>query len=237
MPGRRVEAVSRMLYRNTSSAQVTLPMVARQRNVNITTSTASFTPGHTAKTKQAWKYRGGQILRAPNTWINGTTYTDPKDPGQPRRKQESNFFITINSNKTVPDDEDRQTGVKHMEEMLKQLMTDRNLAMVLTFGPVDAHYARDKYTDVIDNVEWKGAVETGDKMNRLHCHVWVTIKHYSQIQVNTRMVQHLARDYYNRGLVIGHKLRIGALPYVHTKLLPQSDWTDIMKQYIHKGMG
>ena len=25
-------------------------------------------------------------------------------------------------------------------------------------------------------------------------------------------------------------------PYVHVKLLPQSDWTDVMRQYIHKGM-
>ena len=234
MPGRRVEAVSRMLYRNTGNTQRTAPMVARQRNVTISTSSASFTPQHTAKTKQAWRYKGSQIMRAPSTWINGTTYTDPKDPGWPRRKQESNFFITINTNKSPEDDAERKIGADHMKEMLSAIMLDKNLAMMLTFGPVDSHYALDKYADVIDHVEWKGAVELGDKMNRLHAHVWVTIKHYSQIQINTRMVQHLARDYYNRGL--SGKMRIQALPYVHNKLLPQSDWTDVMKQYIHKGM-
>jgi len=29
---------------------------------------------------------------------------------------------------------------------------------------------------------------------------------------------------------------IRKLPYVHVKLLPQSDWATIMRQYIHKAM-
>jgi hypothetical protein len=30
--------------------------------------------------------------------------------------------------------------------------------------------------------------------------------------------------------------KITRQPYVHVKLLPQSNWTDVMRQYIHKGM-
>ena len=202
----------------------------------VTTSVADFKVKHTAKTKQSWRYQGHQILRAPSLMINNTKYEDPKDPGQPRRKQESNFFITINSNKSPEPGEDYDIGVKHMENMLKHLSTERSMAAYFKFGPVDKSYMGDKFADVIHNVDWKSAIETGDTMNRLHAHVWLTVSHYSQIQMNVPILQHEARKAYNEGLGVRSHLRITAKPYVHVKLLPQSDWANVMKQYIHKGM-
>ena len=202
----------------------------------ITTSNADFKPQHTAKSKQAWRYQGNQILRAPSVWINGTKYIDPKDPDQARRKQESNFFVTINTNKS-PDDEQMPRAVAQMTNVLETLSQRYTMAAYFKFGPVDPTYEEDKFEDVItSNIEWKAAIETGDIMNRLHCHIWLTVTHYSQIQMNTKMLQHLTRENFNKGLRLGDPLRITDNAYVHVKLLPQSDWTSIMKNYIHKGM-
>ena len=169
--------------------------------------------------------------------INGTRYEDPKDPGQARRKQESNFFITINSNKSPDPGETFDVCVAHMEKMLQRLSEEKEMAAYFKFGPVDAVYSKDKFYDVVHNTEWKANVETGDVQHRLHAHIWLTVSHYSQIQMNVSMLQHLARQYYNEGFPVNlSKLRITAKPYVNVKLMPQSDFTTIMKQYIHKGM-
>ena len=124
MPNPEVRKVTRLLHRTTQHAHkapFTAEMVAKVKRPVVTTSKADFVPQHTAKTKQAWRYNGGQILRAPSITINGTRYEDPKDPGQARRKQESNFFITINSNKSPEPGEEFDACTRHMEQMLQKL--------------------------------------------------------------------------------------------------------------------
>ena len=229
---------------------------------SISVESVNFTAQKAAKTKQAWRYSGGQILRKDSLMVNGTKYEDPKDPGQPRRKQESNFFITINPNKEPLGDERINADVA-MEEMLKGLANDEYIAQYLKFGPkvqgnpkASMDYRLDKYDDVIHSIDWKAGVETGGIMRRLHAHIWLTVTHYSQVQINVQVLQYLSRGLYNaalrgslldnpppptfhKGLPAGSargRLVIEDLPYVHVKLLPQSDWTDVMRQYIHKGM-
>ena len=78
-------------------------------------------------------------------------------------------------------------------------------------------------------------------VHRLHAHIWVTFTHYSQIQVNSNMLQWISRRLYNSKLPANLQKKdsgcsITRLPYVHVKLLPQSDWATIMRQYIHKAM-
>ena len=68
--------------------------MVKRINTTISTESVDMKAQKAAKTNQAWRYAGGQIVRAPSTDINGRQYEDPKDPGQPRRKQESNFFLT-----------------------------------------------------------------------------------------------------------------------------------------------
>jgi hypothetical protein len=241
MPNPRIEAVSRLVYRTGAHAGKSDPMVARQRaaKVTVTTSAANFTPKHTAKSGQNWRYAGGRVVRAATKNLDPLSnkeYTDPKDPSMPRRKQESNFFITINSNKNM-DNLELEKGTKQMTQMLEKLSTAEAMAAYFKFGPVDPVYQNDRFAAVVKlPVCWKAAVETGDVMNRLHCHIWMTVEHYSQIQMNVQMLQAVARDSFNQGLGAKDELRIGAKPYVHVKLLPQSDWTTVMKQYIHKGM-
>ena len=246
MPNPRVAAVSRLLYRTVGHTHTRYAdgMVARiRKDPTISTQAVDFKAPHTAKTKQAWRYPGGKILRAPSTRLGSAVYTDPKHPGEnlPRRKQESNFFITINSNKAPEQTEHIQLAVSHMERMLEKLADEKVMATYLRFGPKDPTYEKDKYSDVVHSVEWKAAVETGDVMKRVHSHIWLTITHYSQIQINIQMLMWQARKHYNHGMPLvqlGGKsmLSMDEFPYVHVKLLPQSDWTDVMRQYIHKGM-
>ena len=216
----------------------------RKNKTKISVESIDFKAPHSAKSKQAWRYPGGNIVRAPSTRLGSTTYTDPKHPGEnlPRRKHESNFFLTINCNKSPMEPEHVQIAVKQMEKMLEALSDESVVSQYLKFGPKDAHYQKDKYSDVIHSIDWMAKVETGDVMRRVHAHVWMTITHYSQVQINVQMLMHLARKYYNDGIPFGIQinknsyLHLDEMPYCHVKLLPQSDWTDVMRQYIHKGM-
>ena len=241
----RVASVSRLLYRKVGHTHKTntQEMVKRQSKLTrkvVTTESIDFKTPHSAKTKQAWKYKNNNIVRHPTVTINGTPYTDHKDAGEARRKQESNFFITINSNKAPCEAEGQDDVVKAMERVLKHLQEERVLARCIRFGPKHPeHYSADKYADVIHSLDFKGAVETGDKQKRVHAHIWLTVTHYSQIQLNIQMLQHETLTEYNKALSnirSESKYFIEALPYVCVKLLPQSDWTDVMRQYIHKAM-
>ena len=257
-------------HHTVAGATSYLDMVARQRRVNplpngapgaIVTQRVSSTPtpgGKNVKAKQAWKYPGGNIVRAPGTMINGRFYTDPKesnagDPasqgkepdsyesesqgGTARRKQESNFFITINPNQNYGDGDIAQHASARFHKALEHLSQNDVLARILKFGPKHDHYLNDKAHDVIlPGIDWKASVETGENKFRMHAHIICYIQHYSQIQFNPKMLQHEFRQAFNEGLSASDKLRLKVLPYVQIKMLPQSDWTTIMRQYIQKGM-
>ena len=241
MPNIRVENVTRLLTRVRRYPELVEwrhGMVKRIRDPNITTSDAGLDPKHNAKSTQAWKYAGGKIQRAPTTKLgtSGKTYTDPKSPGEPRRKQESNFFITINTNKS-PTDSQMTTAKESLEATIKTLSRDDTVAQYLMFGPCDPKsYAFDEYDDVVQSINFRGAVEMGPVRQRLHAHVWLTVVHYSQVQINVPILQDIVMAHFNSVVALGSTLVLRDKPYVHVKLLPQADWTEIMKQYIHKGM-
>lgn len=210
---------------------------APTRTTEVRTSSAVQKVAHSAKSAQAWRYPGGVIQRAPQAKLGSKEYFDPKSPGEPRRKQESNFFITLNTNKS-PDSPDEMTMcLNHLKDAVQHLAKDHVLAACLKFGPVDSSYQLDRYGDVIVSAEWKSSIETGEVMNRVHAHIWLTIVHYSQIQINTQMLMQQAKAAYNKTPLdwgaYSH-LRMTRNPYVHVKLLPQSDWAQIMRNYVTK---
>lgn len=154
----------------------------------------------------------------------------------PRRKQESNFFITINPNQ-VYGSEHSELAKSRFYRALQHLSENETLARILKFGPKDRHYLNDKAHDVIlPGIDWKASVETGEKQNRMHAHIICYITHYSQIQIDPKMLQYEFRAAFNDGLDMGDRLVLKDPPYVQVKMLPQSDWTTIMRQYIRKGM-
>ena len=70
--------------------------------------------------------------------------------------------------------------------------------------------------------------------------------HYSQIQINMPMMQRKFKELYNANLwnlqynsAFGNyytELSCNKMPYIQVKLLPESNWTEVIKQYIHKAM-
>ena len=242
MPNLRVAEVERRLLFRGSVGQGMVRRVRLAPPKNISIQSVDFKPQHSAKTGQAWRYPKNRVVRAPSTILGSNTYEDPKSPGEPRRKQESNFFITINTNKTSDDAAIQQTIYDRLKEVLKHISKEHVIATYIKFGPKDAVYQNDKFGDVISSLNWSSNVEEGDVLKRVHAHIWLTIGHYSQVQINVQMLMHIVKAEYNKGLGIGGMLsskspqRMTRQPYVHVKLLPQSDWTDVMRQYIHKGM-
>ena len=108
----------------------------------------------TPKKGVEWMYVGGKVQRAESVMINGTRYTDPREPSLPRRKIESNFFITINTNMSFEGAEEE--GIIALRKTLVALRDPKELCLALKFGPVDpANYGDDKYADVISKVDWK----------------------------------------------------------------------------------
>ena len=174
-------------------------------------------------------------------------YWDPRtglnanDPKEARRKIESNFFLTINTNKTSDDPMIHHSIYSNLERVLKKISQEQVIASYLKYGPADNAYANDQFSDVVQSLNWSSNVEEGDVLKRVHAHIWLTITHYSQLQINVQMLMHIVKREYNAGLGDGFisknsPLKMTRQPYVHVKLLPQSDWTDVMRQYIHKGM-
>lgn len=239
MPNQRVREVSRLLHRTTASVGRGLwtdDMVARNRNGPVTTSDATFRVPVSAKTNQAWKYPKGIVQRHSSKIINGRHYVDPKDSSLPRRKHESNFLITINTNKGPQPGQHHDDVVRSMEQVLMLLAKDEYLAQYLKFGPKDVDYREDRFIDVIEGCQFKGAVEVGDIMHRIHAHIMLTVYHYSQVQIEPQLLANLARQLFNANLPVGNPYRITARPHVHVRLLPQANWVEIIKGYVHKGM-
>lgn len=190
----------------------------------------------------AWRYPGGVIQRHSDTMINGRgPYTDHKDTGEARRKQESNFFITLNTNRTVSQGGAMcDYGKEAMRKTLNDMAKDEVICSYLKFGPKHPeHYGKDVYEDVIQKIEWNSAVEVGETLCRLHCHIWLTVHHYSQVQINMAMMQHTFKRIYNGHIgnsEFAPQLVANKMPYIQVKLLPESNWAEVMKQYIHKAM-
>ncbi len=242
----RVQSIARLLYRQDAHRGKTcnVPMVKRVRKHEldpcITIEEASFKVQSKPKAHQAWRYPGGVIQRADSLYLNGSTkaYYDPKEADKlhPRRKQESNFFVTINTNRK-PTATNLAQGQAAMQHLLNHLADDAVVCSYMKFGPKDPDvYGDDNYNDVIEKIDFKSCVELGENLERLHAHIWMTVHHYSQVQLNISMLQKHTILVYNGQLPLGSDLVIRGNPYVNVKLLPQSNWTEVMKQYLHKGM-
>jgi hypothetical protein len=192
------------------------------------------------KANGAWRYPGGVIQRHADRWINGQEYYDPKDPGENRRKIESNFFITLNTNRSLKSRHasgaSAANGKLQCKAVVDYLSKDAVICQYLKFGPKTAIYQSDRYDDIISKIEWQAAVETGENQERLHCHIWMTVHHYSQVQINMPVLQNIFKTEYNNRVKGDPALRITGRPYCNVKLLPTSDWAIVMRQYIHKGM-
>lgn len=119
------------------------------------------------------------------------------------------------------------------KKALQHLSENTILVRYLKFGPKDKFYIKDIARDVIlPTVQWQASVEVGENRGRMHAHIWCTIEHYSQIQINVPMMQREFVMGFNASFPGPNYMRLSHMPYLDVKLLPQSDWTTVMRQFI-----
>lgn len=198
--------------------------------------------GPSRKANQAWKYEGGVIARAPSIYLGPGQhkYWDPKSSGavlMPRRRQESNFFITVNTNKATGDDGEMTRAAHCADEMVDALASETILPRYLRFGPRDPFFRGDRAQDVVESVDWRANVEVGEQFHRIHAHIYLKIIHYSQLQIDAGKLGKFARRAWN-ACVRDHDDPLYAEKsfYVHIKLNDQSNWQTILPQYMAKAL-
>ena len=198
------------------------------------------------KEKRAYALKGRPLLKG---LTGNTTFADPG-----RYKRESNFFVTINLNKS-PGAGSGQGVAQALEAALQKycgINSDRfdeegtkvnEICKYLVFGPVNNDvYGNDKYEDVIDSVDVYAGIERGPQTGFVHAHVWLTFHHYSQIQINCKVLGQLIKDEYNRQLprfvsdqvIRKYFIKPHSKLYCNVKLLPQSDFADVIRGYVIK---
>jgi hypothetical protein len=151
-----------------------------------------------------------------------------------RRKQQSNFFMTLNTNKRKFDEVRDIDAMSHaINKVFKQGVFE-----ILKFGPAHpATYAADgdKADDVIEKVEVKAGIERGPVTGALHAHLYLTITHWSQLQIDVPRLQFLFKEAYNEKAVTKMSDR-GRLA-VKVELQPQTDYSQIIAHYLSKSVG
>ena len=219
------------------------------------------------KAEGAWKYVNNEIVRAPTTVLNNRRYTDPKSdegemwieeqgeaavddgthPGKPRRHQESNFFITINPNKSY-DEREESAAANRFKAVLKYLHKSENMQKYVMFGggtrkgirPVKGgrYYQKDQFSDVIiaNAIDFRAGVEVGEKLGRMHCHVLLYFEHYSQVMIDIPMLKAEFKLAWNETLPPNDEKFMSTPPYVRVDLLPQTGATEIVRRYLKKSM-
>ena len=211
------------------------------------TPTTANAPRRSNKEEQAFLYPNNQIERAQDVYINGTKYTDPKEPEEkPRRKRESNFFLTINANKV---DQLRTVADPAWERGMRCVEDGLLNGACITFGPKDnKHFASDLAKDVIiDKPVFHFATEVGPKNGRLHAHAIIKMKHYSNLHLNRSGIEKVFKKAYNDSLdkaartgnylyeaKIRRYLKIEGKPYVDFRLINSTNYNKIMHRYIYK---
>ena len=61
----------------------------------------------------------------------------------------------------------------------------------------------------------------GPNQGRVHSHIWLTVSHYSQIQINVQMLMYQSKRLYNANIFAN---TLKKQPYVHVKLLPAREF-------------
>ena len=117
----------------------------------------NFDPGYMFTRAFHVKRKDPEINEAydsrPDTSLGGTPGYFDHDRGDgvknlARRKQESNFFITINSNQAPTAADDVDASLTAMNKMLKEISKESVMATYIKFGPKHEEYmfrGRGKY--------------------------------------------------------------------------------------------
>mmetsp|Transcript_28324 Transcript_28324/g.65098 ORF Transcript_28324/g.65098 Transcript_28324/m.65098 type:complete len:271 (-) Transcript_28324:59-871(-) len=151
-----------------------------------------------------------------------------------RRRQQSNFFITLNTNRRTFDE---AQDPKAVQEALNACF-GKKIYDILTFGPAHPEvYGDDSLhpNEFVEKIEVRAGVERGPVTGALHCHAYVTIAHWSQIRINKLALQGLFKQAYNQAASAGlGQIPMRALPACKIELQAQTDSGHIVAHYLSK---
>lgn len=150
-----------------------------------------------------------------------------------REPKESNFFVTINLNKSPQNRQQASQWQKAFAVTLQNLFLKRNtLESVLVFGPRDQQFAADNYSNDVDSVEANIGVEFGPQTLFLHAHILLSIRHRTQLQLDLNLIKQYIFQRVNRSVpeLIGAPSEI----YLNVKLMPETQYHDQMSIYVSK---
>lgn len=156
--------------------------------------------------------------------------------GQPlgRRKQQSNFFMTLNTNKRKFDEARDTDAMSHaIDEIFRRRVFD-----ILKFGPMhpDTYGGDGNIADeVVEKVEVKAGIERGPVTGALHAHLYLTITHWSQLQIDVPRLQFLFKEAYNEKAIT--KMTDKGRLAIKVELQPQTDYGQIIAFYLSKQVG
>lgn len=222
----------------TQTSAITQQPHSRDVQVAIGTHTAEgLRAAAQNKRTGEWKVSatGGRRTDFAHGSGSATLFDHHRGPGGERlgrRKQESNFFITVNTNKRTFTSQDRAAVQAAVTRCFGERAYD-----ILEFGPVHADYKIDKNHPqaVVEDIKTRATVEIGPQTLALHAHVWFRVTHWSQLRVDRRALQVMFKNAYNEHAAT--PISPKHLPAVQIQLLPQSDLGQIMAHYLSKQVG
>jgi len=248
----------------TTAAQMT---VKRVRPVRIGVQGVGTSGSLSKRDHQDYRYPNFKVVRHPDSVINGRLYTDPDEPdagtadGKPRRKIESHFNITVNTNRGVgPNAEKLGMYKAAFEAFAHHLAEPDNMLPLLRVGGLlskkpEAEVAADGrrvkkrgpkkrdnshfYDDILSDL-WDshtvnaGEAEFGEIKRRAHLHMHIQCFHYSNIQINVELFKQKACELMNPVLTRYGEQPLAKMPWCWVHMHEQKDWRDIAHQYAHK---
>lgn len=137
----------------------------------------------------------------------------------------SSFLITINTNRSVSSDIDRDVLSSMMRPILHRLLDDRNIPLMLKF--------RDGTRDngLIRGVDSEFAIEVGGKQRRLHAHILTNIYHNTKIHIDPLYIREEVTDQLNDALAAAGEPRLRGKVYVNVRHV-KGDWA--VTKYVRK---
>ena len=177
------------------------------------------TPNQSVLQKGAWKHD----MQQPHK-----TARDPKDPSQMRRMQESSYNCLIQTNKGSKLDGDTELTARAMKSIFDDIKANRDNVWYSFFKTGEAAGMTEYQSDINNIDKWieniyinhgadKITVESNGVKKRMHAHFILTIKHWTNLQIDFAQARVIITDKWNtfmkaqnRGLGTDKKLTFDA---------------------------
>lgn len=149
-----------------------------------------------------------------------TDVNDNKRKPKRKKKIESNFLITVNTNRRYPaNSEELKKAKKKLMKIAHEyteLFENGRFVTITGVGEWNSDY--------IKKVKTKGAVERGEKFDQLHAHIHIQIKHFTNVRINIPKSKEFFVD----------KTGLDNLHFHVRYYKKEADVSEVLKNYLEK---